>query len=76
MNRQRDSQTTAIGNFQTIQAAEIAAGMLRNNGIPCEVTNLTIASVMPMTDSWTPLRIVVPESYAARARALLASHSE
>lgn len=75
MNSQRDSQTIAIGNFQTIQAAEIAAGMLRSNGIPCEVTNRTIASVLPMTDSWTPLRLVVPEAYASRARALLESHS-
>lgn len=74
MNSQRDSRTTAIGNFPTIQAAEIAAGMLRNNGIPCEVTNLTIASVLPLTETWTPLRLVVPEAYASRARELLASH--
>ncbi|MDE6283336.1 MAG: DUF2007 domain-containing protein [Muribaculaceae bacterium] len=74
MNSQRDSQTVSLGNFPTIQAAEIAAGMLRNNGIPCEVTNMTIASVLPMTDTWTPLMVVVPASQAARARALLAEH--
>lgn len=75
MNRQRDTQTTVLGNFQTIQAAEIAAGMLRNHGIPCDVTNRTLASVMPMTDTWTPLQLVVPEPYASRARALLADHA-
>lgn len=74
MNSQRDSQTTAIGNFPTLQAAEIAAGMLRSNGIPCEVTNQTIASVMPMTDTWTPLRLVVPASYGSCARQLLSDH--
>jgi len=76
MNRQRDSQTTLVGNFTTIQAAEIAAGMLRNNGIPCEVSNRTIASVMPMTDTWTPLSLIVPEAYASKARALLDSCRE
>lgn len=75
MNRMRDSQTAAVGSFPTIQAAEIAAGMLRNNNIPCEVSNATIASVLPMTDSWTPLSLIVPESMAARARQLLADHS-
>ena len=48
--------------------------MLRSNGIPCEVTNQTIASVMPMTDTWTPLRLVVPASYGSRARQLLSDH--
>ncbi len=76
MNSYRDSQTTVVGDFPTIQAAEIAAGMLRNNGIPCEVTNQTIASVLPMTDTWTPLRLVVPQAYAARARTLLSSHCD
>lgn len=71
MNSQRDSRTTVVGEFSTIQSAEIAAGMLRNNGIPCEVDNQTIASVLPMTETWTPLRLVVPEAFAARARALL-----
>lgn len=76
MNSQRDSQTTAIGNFPTIQAAEIAAGMLRSNGIPCEVTNQTLASVLPMTDTWTPLRLVVPAGYASRAKELLSSYHD
>ena len=70
-NRFRDSQTAEIGDFPTIQAAEIAAGMLRDQGIPCEVTNATISSVLPMTDTWTPLRLLVPASLAPRARALL-----
>ncbi|MDE6359875.1 MAG: DUF2007 domain-containing protein [Muribaculaceae bacterium] len=74
MNSLRDSQTTLLGKFPTIQAAEIAAGMLRSNGIPCEVTNQTIASVLPMTDTWTPLQLLVPSAYASRARALLSSH--
>lgn len=73
MNSHRDSQTIVVADFPTIQAAEIAAGMLRNNGIPCEVANQTIASVLPMTETWAPLRLVVPAAFAARTRALLNS---
>lgn len=75
-NSFRDSQTAEIGNFPTIQAAEIAAGMLRDNGIPCEVTNSTIASVLPMTDTWAPLRLLVPASFATRARTLLKDYGD
>lgn len=76
MNSRRDSQTVVIGNFTTLQAAEIAAGLLRSQGIPCEVTNSTIASVLPMTDTWTPLGIIVPAAYASRAKAILADHGD
>ena len=40
MNQQRDTPIL-IGSFATLQLAELAAGLLRNNGIPCEVTNRT-----------------------------------
>ena len=73
MNRERDAVMATIGNFSTIQEAEIAAGMLRNAGIPCDVSNQTIASVLPMTDTWTPLQLMVPASMAAHARELLRS---
>lgn len=76
MNSLRDSQTVTIGNFPSLQVAEIAAGMLRSNGIPCEVSNSTIASVLPLTDTWTPLGLVVPASCAGRAKALLASRND
>lgn len=76
MNSRRDSQTESVGRFPTLQAAELAAGMLRNNGIPCEVSGQTIASVLPMTDTWTPLDLIVPQAYAVRARTLLSEHGE
>jgi hypothetical protein len=72
MTNYQDSQTALVGNFTTLQSAEIAAGLLRNNGIPCEVNNRTIASVLPMTDTWTPLSLIVPESMAEKAQAILA----
>lgn len=71
MNSQRDSQTIQIGDFPSLQSAEIAAGMLRNHGIPCELLNATIASVLPMTDTWTPISLIVPANFAMKAKELL-----
>lgn len=75
MNQQRDTPIL-IGSFATLQWAELAAGLLRNNGIPCEVTNSTIASVLPLTETWTPLQLLVPGSMADRAAALLREHGD
>ena len=65
-----------IGSFATLQLAELAAGLLRNNDIPCEVTNSTIASVLPLTETWTPLQLLVPGSMADRAAVLLREHGD
>lgn len=65
-----------VGEFPTIQAAEIAAGMLRTHNIPCEVSNGTIASVLPMTDTWTPLCLLVPQEMYDEAIALLKEHGD
>lgn len=72
----RDSQTMTVGRFPSLQAAELAAGMLRTNGVPCEVGGGTLASVLPLTDTWTPIELIVPQECAARARELLASHGD
>lgn len=63
--------TAEVGKFPSLQTAEIAAGMLRNHGIPCEVLNATIASVLPLTDTWTPITLIVPANYAFKAKELL-----
>lgn len=76
MNSNRDSSTTNLGPFPSIQAATIAAGMLEANGIPCQVSGQTLASVIPMTDTWTPVEIIVPTALAAKARDLLRSDAD
>lgn len=76
MNTQRDSLTAIIGNFPTLQAAEIAAGMLQAHGIPCSVTNATLSSVLPLTETWTPLQLVVPQAMAMKARSLLSDFGD
>ena len=71
----RDSQTMTVGRFPSLQAAELAAGMLRTNGVPCEVGGGTLASVLPLTDTWTPIELIVPQECAARARERLGTES-
>lgn len=68
--------TAEIGTFPSLQAAEIAAGMLRSAGIPCEVLNATIASVLPLTDTWTPISLIVPANMAGRAKEMLKLHRD
>lgn len=68
--------TSRIGEFPSLQAAEIAAGMIRSHGIPCEVLNATIASVLPMTDTWTPIQLLVPANFAGKAKELLRLHRD
>lgn len=51
-----------IKTFSSPEEAEIVKGMLVSNGIPAVINNSTIASVYPMTDTWTPLQLMVPAS--------------
>lgn len=76
MNSRRDSQTALVGRFATLQQAQIAAGMLEANGIPSQVTNATLVSVLPMTDTWAPINLLVPASRAPQARELLRTHGD
>lgn len=52
-------------------AAYISKGMLETNGIPVTLTNPTISSVYPMTDTWAAIDLLVPGSFADEARRLL-----
>lgn len=65
-----------IASFSTPQAAYIAKGMLEANDIPSVLTNTVISSVYPMTDTWAPIRMQVPESLADEALALLRAHKD
>lgn len=57
--------------FTTLQEAYIAKGMLEDNGIPVVIENATISSVYPMTLSWAPIKIMVPEAQLPQAESLL-----
>ena len=63
---------TVLRTYSDPQAAYIDRGLLEANDIPAELTGTVMASVYPMTDTWAPVRLIVPASMAARAAELLA----
>lgn len=66
-----DKSWTIIATYSSIEEAEIVRGLLESNGIPTVINNATIASVYPMTDSWTPLQLMIPAACREDAEKLL-----
>lgn len=64
--------------YSTDAEAHIVAGMLESNGIPCIIDNQVFGpSVFPIGfNSIGALRLMVPASYEAQARALLREHDD
>lgn len=65
-----------VASFTSPEEAYIVKGMLENNDIPVAMTNETISSVYPMTDTWAPVELQVPADLADKAKALLESHRD
>lgn len=67
----------STGGWQTVatysdrNTAFICKGMLETNDIPVMLTNATISSVYPMTDTWAAIELQVPPQLAGRAKELL-----
>ena len=67
---------TTIASSSSPEEAYIVKGMLESNGIPVELSNATISSVYPMTDTWAPVELMVPDTEAEKARSLMADHRD
>lgn len=67
---------TRIAEFVSLDEAYIVKGMLEANDIPVVVNNATLASVYPLTDTWTPIEILVPENMACKAKDLMNVESD
>lgn len=66
----KDNWATAA-SYTSQGEAYIAKGLLESNGIPVVINNATISSVYPMTDTWTPLELLVPADKLDEAKKLL-----
>lgn len=66
-----DGDWSVIGEYQSEADASIVKGMLETNGVPVIVNNGTISSVYPMTMTWAPVQLLVPDNAADTARRLL-----
>lgn len=60
-----------IASYSSPEDAYIVKGMLEANDIPVVVNNATISTVYPMTDTWAPVELYVPEVYVKQASQLL-----
>lgn len=60
-----------VGTYSDPSTAHIAKGMLETNGIPASLTNDTISTVCPMTDTWAAIDLYVPQTMASLAAKLL-----
>lgn len=60
-----------IASFSSSEDAYIVKGMLESNNIPVEISNATISSVYPMTDTWAPIELFVPRELETEAQRLL-----
>lgn len=60
-----------IASFSSLEDAYIVKGMLESNDIPVEISNATISSVYPMTDTWASVELFVPREFEAEAQRLL-----
>ena len=63
-----------VASFSSPEDAYIVKGMLESNGVPVELSNATISSVYPMTDTWTPIELIVPAEMADTARQLISEN--
>jgi hypothetical protein len=64
---------TVIGRYYSVAEAYIAKGLLENENIPVIVTNATISTIYPMTDTWASVELLVPDACADAAKTLLES---
>ncbi|MDE6831716.1 MAG: DUF2007 domain-containing protein [Muribaculaceae bacterium] len=58
---------TIVGEFDTLPDASIIAGAIENEGIPTTILNSSLQSTLPLTFTWAPVQLLVPEEMAETA---------
>lgn len=71
-----NGKMVVVAEFSNAREASIAAGMLENNGIRCNVVDDAMATLYGAGSTWAPVRLYVAEADAERAAALLREHSD
>ena len=67
---------TVIAEFTTDTQAHIAKGMLEAEGIPAAIESSHMATLYAAGATWSPIRLLVPDADAERARQLLVQHKD
>lgn len=71
-----NGKMVVVAEFSNAREASIAAGMLENHGISCNVVDDAMATLYGAGSTWAPVRLYVAEADAERAAALLREHSD
>ncbi len=71
-----DTKMTVVAEFTNARDANIAAGMLENNGIQCHVVDDAMSTLYGAGATWAPVRLFTSVGDAERAAALLAQHGD
>lgn len=64
---------TVVAEYDNEREANIAAGMLQNNGIDAYVDGSIMTTLYGAGATWAPVRLLVPADKASAAGALLAA---
>lgn len=71
MNTTPDPNWTVIAECNSVPEASIIAGAIENEGIPTTILNSALQSALPMTFTWAPVQIAVPNAFVDQARELV-----
>lgn len=71
MKSNPSSGWVVIGEFNTLPEATIIAGAIENEGIPTSILNSSLQSALPLTFTWAPIQLLVPEKMAEEARTMV-----
>jgi len=67
-------EPVVIGAYQSEFEANIVSNMLRNEGVPCEVSGGMLGGMRAEAPGF--VEVLVPAEFAERARALLDQHKD
>lgn len=60
-----------IAEFDSLPDASIVAGAIESEEIPTTILNSSLQSALPLTFTWAPIQLLVPEHLASRAREMV-----
>ena len=71
MKGSKDAKWTVVAECNSVADASIIEGALKNADIPATIINSALQSALPMTFTWAPGQIVVPDAFVEQAREIV-----
>ncbi len=73
MAKDSDLKWTVVAECNSVADASIIEGALKNAGIPTTILNTALQSTLPMTFTWAPVQVLVPDGFADEAKKMVPS---